>query len=484
MGILRDFDYVHDGFSFANFDTATLDWDTYRRSFLSIWPTDDLVAAPLDVAFYEAAFKGCAAPGHCVGMSTLALTIWQLGGWFGFSSPADFYAAPPDTYPHPGPDSDDLRNALHIVHARQFGAGNVQDVLQTAKAGHLNDAGAAFDRVRDGLASGDLQVISIADKLIDGAPHALLPYRCETLTSGARELYVWDSVRSFAIDPQYYLDGHNKIQVNSNDPTDWTYDQNGGGLSGGHLYQGANHGWLFAFAASAVRSKASQPFSVGYALSELSYLVLTGSASVDQIEDAEGRGLITTDADGQRGLEGAALPIAPWPWAGGTGSEMYLIDGSAWPVTVSVTGGDYRLRVASSGHLTEIVPHDTLPATDSIRYAPEGDTRTVELRSTSADRRFDVRHVRALGEGAWHGVSVRGAPAGMDALRVRIEGTGDVAHVSGATAQRYVDVEFERFRDGSLTASTLPERSIDLDRPLAAAPEEWRTVPRDAPMTG
>jgi hypothetical protein len=209
-------------FPFANFDTDSLDWDTYRRSYMSIWPTNDVVGAPLDVAFYDAAFEGCAKPGHCVGLSTLAITIWQLGGWFGFSSPASFYAGPPDTYPHPGPESDDLRKAVHILHARQFDAGNVQDVLQTVKAGHLNDGMAAYDRVFDGLASGDLQVVSISDGLSDGHAHCLLPYRCETLASGERDLYVWDSVRPYVLYPDYYNSGYNRIRING--PTDWTYD--------------------------------------------------------------------------------------------------------------------------------------------------------------------------------------------------------------------------------------------------------------------
>ena len=205
MGILRDFDPASDGFPFANFDTDSLDWDTYRRSYLSIWPTNDAVGAPLDVAFYNAVFEGCAKPGHCVGLSTLAITIWQLGGWFGFSSPASFYAGPPDTDPHPGPESDDLRKAVHILQARQFDAGNVQDVLQTAKAGHLNDGMAAYDRVFDGLASGDLQVISISDGLLSNThAHCLLPYRCETLASGERDLYVWDSVRPYELYPDFY----------------------------------------------------------------------------------------------------------------------------------------------------------------------------------------------------------------------------------------------------------------------------------------
>lgn len=484
MSILRDFDPASDGFPFANFDTDSLDWDTYRRSYLSIWPTNDVVGAPLDVAFYYAVFEGCAQPGHCVGLSTLAITIWQLGGWFGFSSPASFYAGPPGTYqdPNPGPESDDLRKAVHILHARQFDAGNVQDVLQTVKAGHLNDGMAAYDRVFDGLASGDLQVISISDGLSDGHAHCLLPYRCETLASGERDLYVWDSMRPYALYPDYYNSGYNRIRING--PTDWTYDQNPTppSTSDGYLYEGVHHGWLFAFSASAVRNKGSQPFSVGYALSDLSYFVLTGSASVAQIEDDEGRLLFETDAAGRPTgwRTDAGLAVAPWPWAGGPGSgkELYLVAGADTAITVHVEGGDYRLQVASAGRLTEVAPRGTGRATDSIRVEPTGDSQALELRTSARSRRFDVRHVHQSQPGKWAAVHVRDALVTDDALRVELGGTGDAARVSGARARRKVDVEFERFQDGAHSSSLLEGRRFDAERPLFATPEQWVSAPR------
>ena len=490
MAILRDFYPRRDSFSFANFDTDSLDWDTYRRSYLSIWPTEDVVRAPLDVAFYAAAFEGCAKPGHCVGLSTLAITIWQLGGWFGFNSPASFYTGPPDAYPHPGPESDDLRKAVHILHARQFDAGNVQDVVQTVKAGHLNDGMAAYDRVLDGLASGDLQVISISDGLSDGHAHCLLPYRCETLTTGERDLYVWDSVRPYALYPDYYDRGYNRIRINS--PTDWTYDQNpisattGGTLYEGarHLYEGAHHGWLFAFSASAVRNKGSQPFSVGYAMSDLSYLVLSGSASVAQIEDDEGRLLFETDAAGRpTGWRTAAgLSVAPWPWAGGSGSgkELYLVAGADAAITVRVYGGDYRLQMSTSGRLTEVAPRGAGRATDNIRVERRADSHSLELRTSARSRRFDVRHVHQSEPGAWAGVRVRDVLVTDDALRVELAGTGDAARLSGASARRKVDVEFERFRDGTLSSSMLEGRRFDAKRPLFATPGQWVRAPRAA----
>jgi hypothetical protein len=476
MSMLRDFDYRDDGFSFANFDTDPLDWDTYRRTYLAIWPTNDIVGAPLDVAFYNLPYKDVAKPGHCVGLSTLAITIWQLGGWFGFSSPASFYLGPPDAYPHPGPESDDLRKAVHVLHGRQYDAGNVKDVLATAKAGHINDGMAAYDRVVDGLASGDLQLISISNPLGSDA-HCLLPYRCETLASGERDIYVWDSVLPYALYPQYYDLGYNVIRING--PTDWIYDQNAGNLISATTYKGANLGWLFAFSASAVRNKGSQPFSVEYALSDIGYLGLSGSASVAQIEDDNGRLLFEADAAGRpTGLNTAAgLSVVPWPWAGGVGSgnELYLSSGAEAAFTVHVEGGEYRMMVASGGRLTEVAPRGAEHAADSIRVERRSDSHAVELRTSAPGRRFDVRHVHQPEPGAWAGVHVRDAQVTEDAVRVELR--GDAARVSGATEQQ-VDVEFERFRDGELSSSLLEGRRFDGERPLFAAPEQWVRAPR------
>jgi len=355
------------------------------------------------------------------------------------------------------------------------------DVLQTAKAGYLNDGMAAYDRVFDGLASGDLQVVSISDGLSDGHAHCLLPYRCETLASGERDLYVWDSVRPYALYPDYYNSGYNRIRING--PTDWTYDQNPTpAINNGYLYEGVHHGWLFAFSASAVRNKGSQPFSVGYLLSDLSYFVLTGSASVAQIEDDEGRLLFETDAAGRPTgwRTDAGLAVAPWPWAGGSGSgkELYLVAGADTAITVHVEGGDYRLQVVSAGRLTEVAPRGAGRAIDSIRVEPTGDSHALELRTSARSRRFDVRHVHQSQPGQWAGVHVRDALVTDDALRVELGGTGDAARVSGARARRKVDVEFERFHDGMLSSSLLEGRRFDAERPLFATPEQWVSAPR------
>jgi hypothetical protein len=54
MGIPDEFDPTRDGWFFHNWNEATdFDWDLYRRTYLAINPTDDVIEAPLDVAFYQ-----------------------------------------------------------------------------------------------------------------------------------------------------------------------------------------------------------------------------------------------------------------------------------------------------------------------------------------------------------------------------------------------------------------------------------------------
>ena len=115
MGILDQFDPQHDGWQFENWredspDLGDLSWDLYRRTYLAINPSNDPVAAPLDVAFYQV-FKGCAGGGNCGGMSMLALAMFKHGGFMGWCSPPDFYL-PANMADHKRPARTDLHEAI------------------------------------------------------------------------------------------------------------------------------------------------------------------------------------------------------------------------------------------------------------------------------------------------------------------------------------------------------------------------------------
>jgi hypothetical protein len=87
--------------------------------------------------------------------------------------------------------------------------------------------------------------------------------------------------------------------------------------------------------------------------------------------------------------------------------------------------------------------------------------------------------VRQPAPAQWDGVHVRDAVVTDDAVRVVVPADGGTVHVSAGRA-RHVDVEFQRFRDGALSSSTLTGRRFDRDRPLVAAPEQWTTTAASA----
>jgi hypothetical protein len=486
MGILNPFDPRRDGLSFQNFDTATLDWDLFRRTYLGIWPTNDPIAAPLDAAFFEI-FTKCAAPGNCGGLSMLTLTIWQLGGYFGFGSPAFFYAGGSNLHPPAGPARTDLYQTLNILQARQFSAPGIRNFIETVNAGELNDGFAAFTRIQDGLASGNFHLLSLANSLFGEAAHTIVPIRADVV-GGTRTLHVWDPNRPYDDYPQHYDNDLNKIVITG--PTQWRYDQTGGGLfSSGKIYDGSNNGWFFAVPSSEIRHKASQPISVGFIIANLTLLFVSNTGEITQVEDDDGRRLFATAGENARrsDLETAAdrrlMGAAPWPWTGGVSGApagVYLLHrppGSA-PLTVTVTGGDYRLRMLSADQLTEITPTGAGRATDRIRIEGDVADRAVELRTSGARRRFNVRHVQQAGAGDWRSVRVLGALVTDDALRVDLPATVAGAQLSGPRARRDVDVEFERFQNGRLKVSTLAKRRIPVGEPLAVTPETWRAAPR------
>ena len=81
MSITDTFDPDRNGWIFENWGESTaFSWDLFRLTYIGINPTQDIVAAPLDCAFYEI-FKDCAAQGNCGGMSLLALAMFKHGGW-------------------------------------------------------------------------------------------------------------------------------------------------------------------------------------------------------------------------------------------------------------------------------------------------------------------------------------------------------------------------------------------------------------------
>ena len=484
MGILDVFDPTHDGWSFQNFDDAAFSWDLYRRTYLAINPTNDPIESPLDVAFFQI-FKGCAANGNCGGMSMLAIALFKYGGYMGFCSPPDFYAAT-NNADHSAPARNDLHEAINIMQGRQFSAAGIRNFLDVAKAGQLNDGVAAWNEIRSGLGSGDYCMLSLANGVFGDAAHTVIPYRAE-MSGSSYVLHVWDPDRPYAWFAEHYDGDHNKIVITG--PTSWTYDQNAGGLfSGGTLYDGSMNGWCFAIATSLEIHKGRQPISAGFALTGVTTLFVSGiGATVTQIEDGEGRRLYTSDrahrnrADLETSDERRLVGVAPWPWPGGRDGtlpgELFFIErppGSS-PLQVSVQGDEYHLMHLSSGHLTEVTGGRAGARTkDRVRLAGSpDDDQSVVVGTSAARRRFDIRHLRRDRQGAWRSVSVRDALVTSDQLRVHAPISFDALEISGATARRDLDVELSRFDGERVASRKLEQQRVGAGQALRLAPADW-----------
>jgi hypothetical protein len=488
VAILDEFDPKRDGWFFNNWgeDPAMpFSWDLYRKTYLAINPTNDPVEAPLDVAFYEI-FKSCAQGGNCGGMTMLALAIYKYGGYFGFCSPAAFYTGTSE------PDRADVHQAINIMQARQFSLPGIRNFVDMVKAGQLNDAVAAFNRIQSGLASGDYCLLSVADSPVGGAAHTIIPYRADDLGTGTRVLHVWDPNRPYDDFPTYYDNDLNRIVITG--PTGWSYDQNAGGFSGGHLYAGSQMGWFFAIPTSLLIHKSNQPISPGFALTQLSLLFIQGLGSaVTQVEDADGRRLYRSDranprrgdleTDPDRRLTG----VAPWPWfathapGGSPPGDLFFLErppGSS-PLTVMVRGSDYRLVHASGGHLSELDTTATSAGRDHVVVGGSGtDDQVLELRSTAAGRRADIRHLRPDADGGWRGVAVRNARVTRGGLRVHAPAELDRVEVSSTARADDVDLEFHQYRDRKLSRRRVSGQRIPSGRPVRLAPADWDRLPR------
>jgi hypothetical protein len=485
MGILDEFDPTRDGWFFDNWDEATdFDWDLYRRTYLAINPTDDVIEAPLDVAFYQI-FKSCAANGNCGGMSMLALALYKYGGYMGYCSPASFYTGGVN-----GPDRTDLHQAINVMQGRQFSAPGIRNFLDVVKAGQLNDGVAAWNSIQSGLGSGDYCMLSLANGLFGTAAHTVIPYRADT-SGSALVLHVWDPDRPYNTYHEHYDGDHNKIVITG--PTDWTYDQNAGGLyTNGVLYSGSMNGWFFPIPISLEIHKGRQPISAGFALTGLTTLFVSGvGAAVTQIEDDQGRRLYTSDRlHRSRGdLETSTarrLPgVAPWPWPGRASDdlpgELFFLQRSpgSSPLTVSVRGGEYHIKHLSSGHLIELTAGPAGSATkDRVRLEGSFDDDQAIVVSTRAPRRrFDIHHLRQGPPGAWRSVRVRSALVTSDQLRVRAPRAFDVVEISGTTARRDLDVELGRYAGGKVARRTLSQ-PVPAGKALRIAPTDWDRLSR------
>ena len=491
MSITDEFDPRVNGWFFENWKEATdFSWDLFRKTYLAINPTHNCLEAPLDCAFYEL-FKGCAAKGNCGGMSMLALALWKFGGFMGFCSPASFYTG------KEGPDRADLHEAINIFQARQFSAPGIQNFVDAVKAGDLNDAEAAFNKVKSGLGSGDYALISISNGLFGDAGHTVFPYRIDEnpygFPAGTKAMYIYDPNRPYDDFPEYYDYGYNKMIIKG--PTNWTYDQKAGGLyNTGTFYDGSNLGWCFARPVTTELHKARHPISVGFVFTNLTLLFVSGAGSaVTQVEDDEGHQFYKTDSlhTAQSEIETNSLKrlegVTRWLWldAGSDGElpgELYIIQrpaGSA-PLTLTVRGSEYHLRQFDSSNLIEIEAESVKTVRDRIRLEDfTGDAQALEIQSDGTKRRFHIHQLRTeAGEGDWRSLQVRNALITKGDLRIQVSPGFDAAEISCRHGTRQFDLEFSQYRSKTLKKHDAGRRKVSSRKAIIITSKDWNAAER------
>ncbi len=514
LACARDYDPAVDGWNFENWGeespycvgSCDFSWDLYRQTYLGINPSQNCLEAPLDCAFYEI-FKGCAKKGNCGGMSLLSLALYKYGGYMGFCSPASFYTGTKS------PDRDDLHQAINILQARQFSVGGIENLIDVVDAGNLNNAVVAFNEVRDGLASGDYRVLSIANSAVGDLAHTVVPYRIVDGPSGGfpKKMYIWDSVRPYDDSAAHYTSSECIMTING--PHDWTYKQSDTrtySCSGGDA-------WCFTVPMSAVLPKSRQPMSLDMAFDALMTIFVSGpGAAVSQVSDDQGRHLYKTDAglhtdwseletDKTKRLKG----IVRWPWyaaasvpapkpatgvvpkvptvtavssGGDVPGELYFARRGASgsnSLSVAVVGTQYGAVIGGGRNLIHINASAAEKARDTITLSRQSlSGQSVVVETAAVGRTLSISQVREdPATHDWKSIeiknlkTVRGAP-------VTIDIADDMRSFAISSRDQAItfDAEVRQRVKGQLTTKPLGHLSTSPGKFLQVAPAEVRVL--------
>ncbi len=513
----RDFDPTVDGWRFENWGetgaacigSCDFSWDIYRKAYLGVNPTQDCVEAPLDCAFYEI-FKKCAEKGNCGGMSLLSLALFKYGGYMGFCSPAMFYSGTDR------PDRDDLHQAINILQARQFSASGIENLIDTFDANEVNDAVVAFNKARDGIASGDYCVLSIANSAMGDVAHTVIPYKVWQSTMGdyPKIMYIWDSVVSPDDHPEHYQNDDNALVINS--PTDWKYVQSPTRTYSG---SGGSGAWCFAVPMSVVLPKSRQPMALDMVFDALMTVFVSGpGAAASQVSDDEGHELYKTDADTHllrsdfetdpaKRLKG----VVRWPWYGAaarptlkppakvvtpkqvrtiaptqstdeTPGELYFIRrtaGNTAPLNLAINGSQYKAVIGVNRNLIQIEGNSTERAKDVIKVSGlAGGGQSMEISSLAAGRVLNIRQIREETNGGdWRSIEIknlktaRGIPVAIDVME-----NMETIVVSSRDQAVNFDANIQQRVKGQLTTKSIQRMTTAPGQSLEVAPTGFRTL--------
>lgn len=488
MSITDVFDPAKDGWYFENWGEAPpyclgscdFSWDLYRQAYLGINPTHDCVEAPLDCAFYEI-FKNCAEKGNCGGMSLLALALSKYGGYTGFCSPACFYTG------STSPDRNDLHRAINILQARQFSAYGIENFLDVCDANNLNNAVAAFERVKELLGMGDYPVLSIADDLLGDAAHTVIPYRVEEDLSGTKIMYIWDPNHPYDADPSHYSGSDCQLVING--PTDWVYSP------GGRTYNGSDGGWCFAVPMSLVLRKARHPMTLDIAFDALMTIFVSGAgAALSQISTDEGRQFYRTEVDkhlSRRDIETDPAKrlkgIGRWPWYGFTKKtelpgELYFIRGPLGKLSrlnLTVSGAEYKMVQFTTGNLVEITARSSAHSKDIIRFSRSGMAdQSIEMETLGKKRNITVRQLKTGAKGIeWRSCNIENITMERN-VPVVMNMVGDLEAVQVSSLDKEVKfaMEMQRYFNGKVSKRNVGTLATVPGMTLRVSPRDWNSL--------
>lgn len=479
-----DFDPAVDGWYFSNWGEASeFTWDLYRKTYLGINPTHDCIEAPLDCAFYEI-FKNCAQQGNCGGMSLLALALYKYGGYMGFCSPACFYTGVE------GPDRTDLHQAINILQARQFSASGIEHFLDTVDAGDLNDAVAAFNKIRSCLATGDYAVLSIATDAIGGSAHTVIPYKVQDGPGGGypKKIYIWDSNFEHNRFASHYDGVANVMTINS--ATNWTY-------TGATTYSGSGAGgaWCFAIPMSVVLPKSRQPIALDMVFDALMTAFVTGTGcAVSQITDEQGRRFYKTDADVHS--SGADLETDPskrlkgvgrWQWYAQRGAkeppgELYFIrrpGGRPASLSFTFSGKAYRATIGGGRDVIQIDSKSAGAAKDIVTVSGLATAApSVRVTTLAPEREFTIKQIRQDSKSKdWRSIEVKSLKAARD-VSVTIEAVGNLESVAVFSGDKPVsfDVDAQERINGQHVSRKLQRVSTTPGKLMMLRPRDRTTL--------
>ncbi len=386
------------GWSFVNFNVASLPWDVYRESYIGIPPTRDVVSEPFDVLFYDQVFLEQSKTGNCFGMALMSLMMQKKGGHLGFCLPVSQYSGDIGS-PAMGPSEPLLQRAITIMHGHQVNLPTVQYILDVFAKHKNRDGGYAYTTFQNVKAQNDLAVVMLYKTISPGGGgHALIAYDAVDMGGGNKRIFVYDPNRSWADTTKrtWYTNGTNYIQINN---SSWTFQMDSGEVWTGDPGSGGNI-WIMPVSVTGPHTR--NPASLGVSIIGriLNEIVLVGdSAQVEQITDSRGKRLFRPgtrelDSDPSTGLlnmvpwhpSDQAAPGSPFPFV------LFGLSDTPGALTIELSAPDSGYALTMNGARGRIAINATGGrGTDSITITQPGSAEpTVEIANVRGASAYQV----------------------------------------------------------------------------------------------